>query len=244
VTPSINTRNSIVRLNGGPLKWTPAELDNDLALWLDVWDSDFDLRTDANGNERVERWGDRSGSGNDATQATGSVQPTFSESTVKFESGNYFRIPPEVQSIYFLGNARIDEVNRGSGSYTVDFRGDTGEGYINPSFFNDSSFQRASLDGVLYQDDVDIISKGKLGLYWAENLTATNFYLSAFSGGAGDTGARNDVHLFLGLTNDLTDDALRKLEGWAAHKADRNGISEPLDNLPAPHPYKTEAPTI
>ena len=35
--------------------WTPAELDG-LALWLDVWDSDFDLRTDG-GTDYVERWG-------------------------------------------------------------------------------------------------------------------------------------------------------------------------------------------
>jgi len=37
--------------------WTPAQLGDDLALWLDWKDSPFDLRTDG-GTDYVARWGD------------------------------------------------------------------------------------------------------------------------------------------------------------------------------------------
>jgi hypothetical protein len=67
--------------------WTPAELDG-LALWLDVWDSPFDLRTDG-GTDYVTRWGDLSGNENDAVQSTGSAQPSLGTNAVFFDGSSY-----------------------------------------------------------------------------------------------------------------------------------------------------------
>ena len=75
--------------------WTPAQLGPDLALWLDVWHSDFDLRTD-NGTQYVERWGDLSGNGNDATQETGAQQPINSDTIIFDGNDDYLALPPTV----------------------------------------------------------------------------------------------------------------------------------------------------
>lgn len=58
----------------GPGLWTPAVLGSALAMWLDASDSS----TITLNGSTVSQWSDKSGRGNNATQATAANQPTYS----------------------------------------------------------------------------------------------------------------------------------------------------------------------
>jgi hypothetical protein len=218
--------------------WTPAELDG-LALWLDVWDSDFDLRTDG-GTDYVERWGDLSGNGNDATQATGSLQPVLTDEVVDFTTNNNMRlVESKAEWAFALGT------------------------FTQNSFFSlagNESFLRLK-DGecvtVYEKRNVDVGCPTGKDMYAVDlvDRTALRTNGSLFNEGPGgipigigrkselnnSSRSRGDSE-FTAFLYGTGDPDLQLLEGWAAHKGARNGIPEPLANLPASHPYKDEPP--
>jgi hypothetical protein len=58
--------------------WTPADLGASLALWLDA----DDASTITLNGTTVSQWSDKSGNGRNATQATASLQPTYTASGI------------------------------------------------------------------------------------------------------------------------------------------------------------------
>jgi hypothetical protein len=244
--------------------WTPAELGSDLALWLDVWDSPFDVREDG-GTQYVERWGDLSGDNEDATQTTGSRQPTLG-TLIEYDGGSkdkltspepsdesntsltalcFFRVddtdPLQVyvqggRTLIFVNNGLV-ECNIGSDGGSCSVGLSTGhhitvarwnlatgrsEIWLNGVQENNTT---TSPDRITSQTGIGNIGTNNLAPYGAiGGVTITDSYVSG-----------SDVD---------------KLFGHLAHKADRNGIPEPLQNLPGeededgPHPYKYKAPRI
>ena len=76
--------------DGGAVAWTPASLGADLALWLDA----DDASTITLNGSTVSQWGDKSGNGRNAVQASASSQPTYaatgfnSKPTIQFDGVN------------------------------------------------------------------------------------------------------------------------------------------------------------
>ena len=85
-------------------KWLSFSIPTDilgLQLWLDA--SDTDTITSSGG--AVSQWDDKSGNSNNATQGTGSAQPTTGASTqngeniIDFDGGDTFVLPSALYSI-------------------------------------------------------------------------------------------------------------------------------------------------
>ncbi len=83
--------------------FSPRNID-DLQLWLDAYDSSTITESSCS----VSQWDDKSGKGNDATQGTGSAQPTTDATTqnaknvLDFDGGDSFVLP---SAIYAIANA-------------------------------------------------------------------------------------------------------------------------------------------
>jgi len=246
--------------------WTPAQLGSDLALWLDVWDSPFDLRTE-NGTDFVMRWGDLSGNGNDAVQATGSEQPKLNSSAVEYDGqDDWLEVSDGLASgdkaITILWLSRVEVSTRSCPielAYDIDERQKSyrvlqryknnilrvevnfGSGQITASPPNShlvTSVHRTNTGG-----------SGRLGIDGNTqdiNIGSTLDVTGNVSSIGVKKSATTDWTLgehYIGVVAGVDDlESQQKLEGWAAHKASRNGVDAPLQNLPASHPHKDDPP--
>jgi len=238
--------------------WTPAQLGSDLALWLDWQDSPFDLRTDG-GMDYVERWGDLSGNGNDATQSTGSQQPIKSSSSINFQGGQW-----------------LDTVSSAKWTSAIAlFKYSTQNGVIVGSLIARNTYQMGALQRNWY-----IFDDRKRNTYYTKppntdyhvgggnwrknqlwldgqkqpmtenNNAGTNTYpIESIIRVGGRKNSGNEAPfvgelLALVCMNEQTEGVRKKIQGFLAHKAARNGIPEPLQNLPADHPYSDSPPTV
>jgi len=232
--------------------WTPAQLGDDLALWLDWKDSPFDLRTDG-GTDYVTSWGDLSGNGNDATQSAGSQQPVL-DGGVVFDGG-------------FLSGPKT------AFSYNGDFQWHVVVQQVNPS-----RSQPFGLDDTSSQDFIGFGPKegGDVAKYYTSGETGTDgpavsdgshIYTSVWREYNNTFTARVDGEDYLFETptgsgwqkstepfvNGPLDnsqmtvyaavliqgaDGKLKAEGWAAHKFGLEG------NLDENHPHKDEWPRV
>lgn len=239
--------------------WTPAQLGSDLALWLDVWDSPFDLRSDG-GTDYVERWGDLSGNGRDATQGTASAQPKLKSKVVYDGQDDLLNAPPLLSKnigFGFLGILRDESqeyralTSATTESFTIlrvfsseiaVFRGGAQIGYSFSEWGEPKMvfFQSDVLTLTLWVDGkkVDSISSG------SEPRSKDN----PVRIGAARSGKRNFTasnNIVVTLQNQVVSDSqVERWFGWVAHKASRNGIDAPLQNLPSDHPYKDEPPKV
>jgi len=231
--------------------WTPAQLGSDLALWLDVWDSEFDLRTDG-GTDYVERWGDLSGNGNDATQGTGSDQPVLLQDGVQTNSGHVVSPLSLTQPFSVFALLEITDLFNGKriagGGNHIWSLANTPRNW---DLFDDGSrFSGLPVDKEYYLFDsrwdgnnsflataVDGKSNGSL-----DGTNRSSFYIGDSE--SFQNPANNIFQVYIAVDRALTDTERKKLQGWVAHKSDRNGIPEPPQNLPASHPYKDSPPTV
>jgi hypothetical protein len=244
--------------------WTPAQLGSDLALWLDVWDSPFDLRTDG-GTDYVERWGDLSGNGHDATQATGSEQPVL-DNAVK--CGNRHLVVGDLQEVAGVDAFTVFALYkvRTSGSFEMvmsKVKQKDGEFEIRRND-DDTLFTQTETTNNLFARQLGgSLLSGEIALHVSEYdgatfrqrqdgdtvsskpLTGTtldsSFELAIGHRLNGDFSGNVDIWAAVVAT---VDQAVL-IEGWAAHAADRElGITEPLNNLPSSHPYKDDPPRV
>jgi len=248
--------------------WTPAQLGSDIALWLDWKDSPFDPRTDG-GTDYVARWGDLSGNGNDATQSAGSKQPVLDDVILPdsdFLTTNVSHTSSDVISLLALikydGDSERNDIFAGrkdgnlaaewqatieGGSPAWRFFGDNNSGAVPPVDIGwhliywqwdvPKKTWKIRVDGEKYEG----MTPETLG----NNRPKTDLFASS----RGGTGVRNSSDLPFAVANiDRNAGAdILKQEGWGAHKADRNGIPEPLDALTENgHPYDREngPPTV
>jgi len=234
--------------------WTPAELGSDLALWLDWKDSDFDLRTDG-GTDYVTSWEDLSGNGNDATQEAASRQPEKTDLGLSYDGSDRLQtgIIPKVDQpniivglhIYNEESKFIDIVDntvfgRGrqvlgvrSGNYRLWSGSDKGDE------FQDFIPNAPLVQGGLYNSPNSISSvDGELS---AGQKTGPNDLSGVVLGGDKDVSFKQNAFI---VARNGSVSRLRKLVGFLAHKAARNGIPEPLANLPDSHPHKSTPPTV
>jgi len=247
--------------------WTPAQLGDDLALWLDVWDSDFDLRTDG-GTDYVERWGDLSQYNRHNSQSTASNQPFLQANTVSFQGSgdvlfNAAYTPPPELTVVGLA------VPRGNNSVVVsqaDFSVDERSWFLR-AYYEGSAAAFSYSDRTLGSSFTTDIQNTSLDTHLLLSGEYTESSIELFKNGAGDGAEslnqweRFEQELAVGeYTEDDASGAIditvvvlmskqdepvrQKIEGWLAHKADRNGISAPLQNLPSDHPYADNPPTL
>ena len=106
-------------------KWLSFSIPTDilgLQLWLDA--SDTDTITSSGG--AVSQWDDKSGNSNNATQGTGSAQPTTGASTqngeniIDFDGGDTFVLPSALYSIPNGSNTIFAVTKRTSEDATLD----------------------------------------------------------------------------------------------------------------------------
>jgi len=241
--------------------WTPAQLGDDLALWLDVWDSDFDLRTDG-GTDFVERWADLSGNQNDAVQATAANQMRLSSDRVISDGSDWLDAPPpsledHLTMLALVEKVRVDggylDISDGSSTNTgaLLFSGGGGlrfrvvtnkDGAVTAT----SGVESQQIHLVVGQyDSTEARIRVNGTLEGSRRLSGNVAVTDALQIGALE-GLENTFYaaggMFQGVLTSSTAPA-KKLEGWLAHKAARNGI-DILKNLPASHPYKDAPPTI
>jgi len=236
--------------------WTPAQLGNDLALWLDVWDSEFNLRTDG-GTDYVERWGDLSGNGNDAVQTTGSQQPLKNTNSIQTDGEDDFLsttfkssiLPPH--TIFSLWTIEDDEgtlydgINRFNHYYLINGAGNGLRLYSGQSI---QGSENVSLGAYLTSTHVDTTSEiYNNGSLYTSGDTKTSTLVGLNVGvrhWEDDFFFDGKIRVIVVLNTNPSDSERQNIEGWLAHKAYRNGIPEPLDNLPSDHPFKDEPPRV
>jgi len=263
----VDTRAAIERSSD---LWTPAQLGSDLALWLDFWDSPFQLRTDG-GTDYVEEWGDLSGNGNDAVQGTGAAQPVFGNG-VEFDGSNdYLRsnfspgISPPIAKISLSdadGNTKGAQWSTSDNTFndgSINLRKHQGE--EESALFTNSNYKPINspgqsgprIQGGQFQSGGkwDLRVNGAIkGSRDSGEPLVNPLTVSTIGGLIRDSGnnigvSPGDFWVCVLVNADLSQSQWDKLTGWLAHKADRkSGISEPLANLPSDHPYKSDPPRI
>jgi len=250
-----------------PQLWTPAQLGSDLALWLDLWDSDFDLRTD-NGTDYVERGGDLSGNNNDVTQSSGSSQPEIKDDYLLFDGNDdYFETP-----ITDIGRRDVTFaalVYRGSSNTKDHIFSSYNQNTIVASV---TALQENDTRAYIEDSDDDVIIGKTQNLYASEWIlfvwtldyststlrlringeevaqdTNTNYdrateFPLPFYLGARNLSGTADFFFDGRMSSIVLVDGKReaeRIEGHLAHKAEREAdISEPLDEMDAnDHPY-------
>jgi len=207
----------------------------------------------------VERWGDLSGNGNDATQGTGSRQP-IKEDLVSYDGGTEQKLTSPfasneseksltVLALVDLNNV-IDTqviVQGGrtlivvrDGSIRCNIGGSSGQCQTPVTTTPTLSLSRWDLSA----GESQIWQDGAL-----KDFTTTSPDRSTSQTGIGNIGSNNlspygDIGSVMITDAALSEGEIDKAFGHLAHKAARNGIPEPLQNLPADHPYKSSPPTV
>jgi len=257
----VDTRAAIERSSD---LWTPAQLGSDLALWLDFWDSDFQLRTDGS-TDYVEEWGDLSGNGNDATQGTGSEQPIkdgdgvdFSTSGVHLDGG----VSSGGSDILLWALVNVDLLEKRQGFIDLHDGTNTNTGALifvggdrvkyRVQANNHLTVTGGKISGspriliLRYTSDglegrIDGKTDGSLS-YDGDVNTNQDFQIGSLKGLEERFEQYGDSWGYGYVEDAATLENVELVEGHLAHKADRNGIPEPLQNLPSDHPYKSEPP--
>jgi len=240
--------------------WTPAQLGDDLALWLDWQDSPFDLRTDG-GTDYVERWGDLSGNGNDATQSAGSQQPVLDGGLMFDGTDDLLTVSrTTLQADQGLSILAVYTSPGGHNAGVVGRWGSTRECVILGQGFQSDDVDLTSKDGsgtqtntssashqdgtphIVYAnwgdvqsvqiDGGTVVSDSIQGVQGGDSLLKIGGY------GTIDTLIEMNLNVIIGVTTALSSAKRDKTVGWAAHKFDLT------DKLPADHPYKSAAPRV
>jgi hypothetical protein len=244
--------------------WTPAQLPG-LALWLDVWDSPFDLRDDP-GGPYVTLWGDLSGNGNDATQTTGSEQPKLTD-RVEFDGSQYLRsdFSPGID-LPIAKLALSDAAGNSPGVQWSTSDNTSNDGSIFTRVVQDKEETALYSAGAFRSIRAPSRSGPTLrGGQWQANgmwdlrvngevlgtrsATPTQNPLVVSSPGGlvrEDSAGTNPGEFWVCVlvSANLTTEQWDKINGWLAWKAHRNGLPQPLQNLPSSHPFKSEPPKI
>ena len=103
---------------GGEL-WTPAELGDDLALWLDASDAstlwaDTNATTAATNNGTVARWDDKSGNDRNAVQSTPGARPTLLTDTLSTDGSDQLDVVKGGEIFRNVSNASLIVVGKDS----------------------------------------------------------------------------------------------------------------------------------
>lgn len=233
--------------------WTPAELGDDLALWLDA----DDASTITLNGSKVSQWDDKSGEGRHATQSTESQQPVLTTSGLNGKN-----------VVTFTGGNRGFSLNSGVGVPRDLVSVSSGYGYLYSSA-TDRLLWRSAPDQDLFWNSPGVNgftspNRASDTAVFIENYGATSntyrVFIDGTSTASGSVDPWNNDNLFtrIGLqfngstgvpswtgfmaeivwTNALLSaDDRQKLEGYLAWKW---GLEA---NLPTGHPYKSARPT-
>jgi len=240
--------------------WTPAELGNDLALWLDAMDTDTITLNGSN----VSQWNDKSGAGNNVSQSTASAQPSYvlndlnnkpgitsTGGTMRLESLSNISWNFDIGSFATVCNfasannyEMLFQITSPTEGGSIDFFFLRRDQLFNTIDFNGSPFNVGSLSAN---------AAAYTGRYERNIARNTSVNGTVFTGTPNGTftgqvaNARFTIlgssNSFVGSLNELvvcknylSDANRQKLEGYLAHKW---GLTA---NLPSDHPYKTVAP--
>jgi hypothetical protein len=232
-----------------PALWTPAQITT--ALWLDAADSE--TITESSGS--VSQWDDKSGSGNHATQSSGSLQPNKDRTTlnglpvVSFDGTERMGLPSSTFNATNICVYQVVKFSETAGEYALFLYNPRvyspyGSGDRTIWWFDDSAFfaeTELSTSPELY----GIIHNGTTA---SAHLNGSDFGSTSSSSpgiiekatlGGTDTESRlNGFVAEVLICNSPTAGDRRQIEGYLAHKW---GLA---DSLPSGHPYKSAAPTV
>jgi hypothetical protein len=239
--------------------WRPSDLGADLALWLDAEDTDS---ITLNGST-VSQWSDKSGNGNNVTQATASAQPAYTAGAVTFDGVNDALIAAtSILTNNFTGTLTMMSVSSflsGESGYLYGAVDTTGSAFYQSitqmtlantlsgaaSNLVNHNFTLPSMNiaGAVYNNTIVNYSfNGNItNLAGTYNFAAptTEFTLGNRRNGTSAATYWQGSHHELIVTNTaLTVADRQKLEGYLAWKWNLVG------NLPADHPYKTQPPFV
>jgi len=238
--------NKGVKISSGA--WSPEDITT--ALWYDA--SDSDTITASGGS--VSQLDDKSGNLNHATQGVAGNQPTTGVktigglNTINFDNDflvfNDLTLAETMVAIVYNPLAAVSQfmiASDGFGGaksrfYIMEDGADFGNSEVNitdPT--NDDTLTVSTVDGVGDGVNQAIYKNGTLGGSGTTDRSsvATNFEL----GGRLASLAEFDFCEVVIVYNDTTQSTRQKLEGYLAHKWSLT------DELPADHPYKSNAPT-
>lgn len=234
-----------------PKLWTPALITT--ALWLDA----ADAATITLNVSNVSQWDDKSGNARNATQATGSRQPTYASSKVSFDGTELMELPGSFVSLNAVSSFVVGRyaASVGAVNYLVFMNGAGSDTrFYNSSVPTDFSTFGWSVEVALGPTVAANTNTNLFGLTHGSN-TATAYLNAASIGTATRTKTASLSAVFLGgisstvprLNGEIqevivlgsvpSNDDRQKLEGYLAWKW---GLTA---NLPALHPYKTTPPT-
>jgi len=268
VLPSIGYATSTTELQltgeitGLPaIAWTPAAITT--RLWLDA----ADAATITESGGAISAWADKSGNSNNATQGTGSAQPTYGTNVVTFDgTGDYLNLahgvvpdPAEPSMLFIVtkaaSNGECFISNRrevASQSYTFQTDTTVATDLLWYSWGDDITFTPTVTPATLGILGVDLatLPLGFVKFYQNGNLEATKApYSGTTNAGseAGTIGVSNpgwatfldgDIRELIVVMGEPVAATRQKIEGYLAHRWSLEG------SLPAGHPYKAAAPTI
>ena len=232
--------------------WTPADITTE--AWYDASDATT-ITTDV--LNQVSQWGDKSGNNNDASQATGSKQPSTGSLTINglnvlgFSGGakilNTSLTQLTTASIYFVADVTAkDEANNNNCPLGAATAYNSGGLYITLQNSSSGAANNTAiyttgvpvyLDGVL--DEVD---HGFTPSIFSHQGTSLSTDSLAYRIGASLTSEyvpySGSIGEIIICPEDHTQATRQKVEGYLAWKWGLEG------NLPIGHPYKTAAPGI
>jgi len=245
---------------GTDVPWTPADLSP--AAWYDA----ADAATITASSGAVSEWQDKSGNGNHATQATSTAQPTTGTRTlnglnvIDFDGTDDQLLDATFASLSSL-NLSIFAVQKHD---RLDVQSMTawglGRNTSTEGLFFHSSYNTVFSLGCRYPENtnvyytentnVELLSYVKAGTSsqegWVDGVskgvnsgTVTTFTTERLALGSRFSANYLDGSIgeFIVIPGAVSEEDRQKLEGYLAHKW---GLEA---NLPADHPYKTEAPS-
>ena len=246
---------------GGEL-WTPAELGDDLTLWLDAADNstlwaDTSATTAATNGSAVARWDDKSGNNRNATQNTPANRPIVqsaelnSKSVLRFDGSNDTLSSTYSFAIHNISAFMVFRSRDSSLQYASAQRPTTngrfyftsgtavkGAGIL--SFGESTNWQTMFIAGTTSQL---IASRNGASLQTesdSRQATAPTVWIGGGVVAAGGTTpgiyGQVDVSEYLFVAGLISTNDRQRVEGYLAHKW---GLTA---NLPSDHPYKNNPP--
>jgi len=218
--------------------WTPDGLGTDLALWLDA----ADASTVTLNGSTVSQWDDKSGNGRNASQATASLQPTYTTNGLNGKPVLSFDGSDDeltITSSFALGETAAMVAQRSTIDQPVieapiaANRGFWGSAY--PGYTTHSNY--AVDGGPLLSASPDSAVTTPSLVSQTELLQSSTFFAYRIGGASPGYQFLNGFIAEVVVTDTLlsTDDR-QKLEGYLAWKW---GL---VANLPSGHPYKIKPP--
>ena len=245
---------------GGQKLWRPDELGASLALWLDAEDT---ASITLNGST-VSQWGDKSGNGRNAVQATAANQPTYNstayngkpvlqfDGTSDFLSVGTASLQNTGLNVFVVGN--YTDLNYFIGKY--ESLSEQREWLVRSDRYliqeNLSPFNSAMAANGANQSGKHLIegifANGQAAEFWADGSIKGTAALAVNSIEQGTADlqigkyqtvySNSDISEVIATSAPITVADRQRLEGYLAHKW---GL---FANLPADHPYKVAAPTV